>query len=45
MQTANAAGMYATGALWGFRSTEELKANGAKVLAQTPQDVVKLLGN
>ena len=43
MQTANKAGMYAVGALWGFRTAEELHANGAKILVQTPQDVLKLL--
>ena len=42
MRTANAAGMYAVGALWGFRTAEELKANGAKVLAERPGDVLKL---
>lgn len=43
MQTANAAGMYPVGALWGFRSKEELVKNGAKALAARPQDVVGLL--
>jgi beta-phosphoglucomutase-like phosphatase (HAD superfamily) len=32
MKTANAAGMYAVGALWGFRTAEELRENGAKLL-------------
>jgi len=43
MQTANSAGMFAAGALWGFRSAEELLANGAKVLVKTPQEVLTLL--
>lgn len=43
MQTANAARMYAVGALWGFRTAEELNANGAKVLVEKPEDVLKLL--
>ncbi len=43
MWTANAAGMYAVCALWGFRSAEELKASGSKALVETPQDVLNLL--
>jgi phosphoglycolate phosphatase len=43
MRTANAAGMYAVGALWGFRTAEELKSNGAKVLIEKPQDLLPLL--
>ena len=43
MQTAHAAGMYGAGALWGFRTAEELKANGAKILLKSPQDVLNLL--
>ena len=43
MQTATAAGMYAVGALWGFRTGEELSANGAKTLIERPMDLVKLL--
>ena len=43
MQTANAAGMYAVGVLWGFRTAEELKSNGAKSLIENPLDVLKLL--
>lgn len=43
MQTANAAGMYAVGALWGFRTAEELRANNAKALIAHPLDLVKLL--
>ena len=45
MSTANAAGMYAVGALWGFRTAEELKANGAKVLVERPGDVLKLFAD
>jgi phosphoglycolate phosphatase len=41
MLTANAAGMYAVGALWGFRTAEELNASGAKTLVEKPQDVLK----
>jgi phosphoglycolate phosphatase len=43
MQTAGAAGMFAVGALWGFRSAEELKAHGAQVLLQNPLDLLSLL--
>jgi phosphoglycolate phosphatase len=42
MQTANAAGMYAVGATWGFRPAAELQANGARTLAQKPEDVLNL---
>lgn len=43
MQTANNAGMYAVGVLWGFRSKEELVSNGAKYLLNHPLDLLKLL--
>lgn len=43
MQTAGAAGMYALGALWGFRTADELLASGAKALVEKPQDVLKFL--
>jgi phosphoglycolate phosphatase len=43
MQTANAAGMFAVGALWGFRTREELEQNGAQALVATPQDLLKLI--
>lgn len=43
MLTANAAGMFAAGALWGFRTAEELMASGAKVLLENPLDLLKLL--
>jgi len=43
MQTANSAGMYAVGVLWGFRTAEELLTNGAKILVKTPQDVLPLI--
>jgi len=42
MQTANNAGMYAVGALWGFRTKEELKSNGAKYLLNNPLDLIKI---
>ena len=43
MQTAVAAGMFAAGALWGFRTAEELSINGAQVLLDNPLDVLPLL--
>jgi phosphoglycolate phosphatase len=43
MLTANSAGMYAVGALWGFRTEQELLASGAKALVEKPPDVLKLL--
>ena len=41
MKTANAAGMYAVGALWGFRTAEELNENGAKEIIEHPTDLLK----
>jgi len=43
MKTASAAGMYAVGALWGFRTAEELLAGGARQLIQNPTDLPNLL--
>ena len=43
MKTARAAGMFAAGALWGFRTAEELSESGAAALAAHPLDVLKLL--
>ncbi len=43
MQTANAAGMFPVGALWGFRPEAELREAGARFLAAAPQDLLRLL--
>jgi phosphoglycolate phosphatase len=43
MRTAGAAGMCPAGALWGFRTAEELSACGAKILLKTPAEVLTLL--
>lgn len=43
MQTAGNAGMYGAGALWGFRTKEELIANGAKIILDQPLDLVAIL--
>jgi phosphoglycolate phosphatase len=43
MKTANGAGMFAVGALWGFRTADELLENGAKVLVKYPTDIFDLV--
>ena len=43
MQTARDSGMFALGALWGFRAAEELMVNGAKALVAHPVEVLQLL--
>lgn len=42
MKTAVAAGMFPVGALWGFRSAEELLENGARKLIQEPLELLGL---
>ncbi len=39
--TAKAAGMYPAGALWGFRSREELEKNGALALFKDPYELLQ----
>ena len=41
METANNAGMFAVGVLWGFRSRDELLKTGASVLLKTPMDILR----
>jgi len=43
MATAGAAGMYAVGALWGFRTADELRESGARTLIHHPLDLIELL--
>ena len=43
MATARAAGMLAVGALWGFRTADELRQSGAAVLIASPLDLIDLL--
>lgn len=43
MQTANRAGMYAVGVLWGFRDEQELRENHAKTLISDPMQLIVLL--
>jgi len=45
MQTAAAAGLYGVGVLWGFRTAEELLANGARVVVRHPSEIVRLLSH
>jgi phosphoglycolate phosphatase len=40
MQTASNAGMFAVGALWGFRKKEELVSNGAAALINSPLELL-----
>jgi phosphoglycolate phosphatase len=44
MRTAVAANMYPVGALWGFRTAEELLEGGAKALVEAPVELLELLG-
>jgi phosphoglycolate phosphatase len=43
MKTATAAGMKPVGALWGFRKADELLANGAEALIESPSKLLRLL--
>ncbi len=43
MKTAILAGMYAIGALWGFRQAEEMLENGANALIEKPLDLLRYL--
>jgi len=43
MRTATAAGMYAVGAAWGFRTVEELSQAGARSVIQHPSELIQLL--
>jgi phosphoglycolate phosphatase len=42
MRTAVAAGMYPVGAVWGFRTADELKVAGAKTLINHPIELLHL---
>lgn len=41
MKTAVAAGMFAVGALWGFRERRELEENGARLVLEHPRDLLE----
>ncbi|RLA99916.1 MAG: HAD family hydrolase [Deltaproteobacteria bacterium] len=43
MKTANNAGMYAVGVLWGFRGIKELKDAGARLILEKPIDLMSYL--
>jgi phosphoglycolate phosphatase len=43
MRTARTAGMFAVGALWGFRDRDELESSGAQALLAHPLGVLPLL--
>lgn len=43
MKTANASGMYAVGAAWGFREDEELLENGAKTIIKSPMEIINIV--
>lgn len=43
METATAAGMIPVGALWGFRDRDELEAHGARVVLESPHELLDLL--
>ena len=43
MKTATEAGMFAVGALWGFRTAGELRASGARALIERPEELLSLL--
>ena len=45
MTCARSAGMFPVGALWGFRTREELLENGAEALLEKPDDLLTLLTN
>lgn len=42
MKTAKAAGMYPVGVLWGFRTAEELKKSGAKIIIEDPLELLEI---
>ncbi len=42
MKTAEAAGMFGVGVLWGFRGREELVENGARVLIKHPLELLRV---
>jgi len=42
MKTAIAAGMFPVGALWGFRTKDELKSNGARTTIGKPEELIRL---
>ena len=43
MQTGKAAGMYTVGVLWGFRTEEELRGEGANHIAADPAALARII--
>jgi len=43
MITASGAGMLAVGALWGFRTEDELRGNGAKFVIHRPEELLSIV--
>lgn len=43
MELANRAGMLPVGALWGFRDAEELLSHGAKLLIESPMELLDII--
>ena len=43
MKTARESGMFAVGALWGFRGAEELREAGAQMILEHPMELLKIL--
>jgi len=44
MMTANNAGMFAVGALWGFRTKDELLGSGARAVISHPHELLEIMG-
>ena len=44
MKTATTAGMFPVGALWGFRTAQELEESGAKALIEKPLEILNFVG-
>ena len=43
MRTAEAAGMFPLGVLWGYRTAQELRSAGARALAREPSEILRLV--
>ena len=43
METAKSAGFFAVGVLWGFRDEPELRAAGADVIIDQPEQLLTLI--
>lgn len=43
IQTAKNSGLISIGCIWGFRGREELESGGADYIAETPEDIAKII--